>query len=354
MRSYRAIFFNVVAIAGLVGLSGIAVALDGVLSDHPRQIDKIGYIGDGRGDAREGGETMADAIPIETLPFSDTGATCDNRNDAGLSCAGGAASADVFYVLSPTRDMVIDASLCGSAYDTALGIYEDGIEIACSDDFCGLQSDIDNLFVHGGRTYHIQVDGFGSSACGSYVLNVTERPPCVLECPAGALQEGEPPCHDLYVDEYNGGCNTTGFPTICPQGGGSSAVLCGKSGTFVDENNDTVRDTDWYTCWGTGGVMTMSCVAEFPLQLLFIYGTDCSAPLCELVTAEPCQTATISRTVPAGMFVWAWVGVPDFTVIPCESDYTLTLGGIAAGPDCAPSPTQPASWGRIKSTYRRY
>jgi len=32
------------------------------------------------------------------------------------------------------------------------------------------------------------------------------RDSCVVECPPGALQEGEPICQDGYVDSYNCGC----------------------------------------------------------------------------------------------------------------------------------------------------
>ena len=35
--------------------------------------------------------------------------------------------------------------------------------------------------------------------------------PCVIECPAGAELEGEPPLMDGYVDSWNGGCNSPEF-----------------------------------------------------------------------------------------------------------------------------------------------
>jgi hypothetical protein len=323
----------------------------GSLSDRLRTSYKASYVGDNRPDAREGGETMATAMSIPSIPYSDAGATCDNVNDMGLSCAGGGASPDVFYVYSPTVDQSVDVNLCGSGYDTALGVYLDGVEIACNDDYCGLQSGIPNLTLLAGHTYHIQVDGYGASACGSYMLSVTEVTPCDIECPSGGLAEGEPPCHDGYDDQYNSGCNGAGFPTICPQGSGSSAIICGKGGTFW-RAGWSYKDSDWFTCWGTGGLMTMTCVAEFPLQLIFIYWTSCTSPQYDLVTVDPCETATLSRSVPANTYVWAWVGPSVLDGVPCESDYLLTLTGIAAGPECGPTLAKRGSWGTIKSTFK--
>ena len=133
-----------------------------------------------------------------------------------------------------------------------------------------------------GRTCYVIVDGYGSSA-GTYSMDVTDAgtppptgaccfpsgiceisfqyrcagmwlgegricspnpcpPPLSLVCPPGALIEGEPPCVDGYVDNFNSGC--TGNPqiwqTINPQAGGC-AVMCGRSCASVLE-----RDSDWF------------------------------------------------------------------------------------------------------------
>jgi hypothetical protein len=55
---------------------------------------------------------------------------------------------------------------------------------------------------------------------------------CSLECPVGALLEGEPDCYDGYVDSYNGGCNSNPyvFSVLDPAGG--TITLCGTSGVF--------------------------------------------------------------------------------------------------------------------------
>jgi hypothetical protein len=65
--------------------------------------------------------------------------------------------------------------MCGSGYDTVLYVLENGVEIACNDDFCGLQSEVWATVV-AGRTYIIGVSGF-STACGAYVLNTAATTP---------------------------------------------------------------------------------------------------------------------------------------------------------------------------------
>ena len=40
-------------------------------------------------------------------------------------------------------------------------------ELACNDDFCGLQSEIDNIPVLAGQTYCFAVDGYAGGSCGS-------------------------------------------------------------------------------------------------------------------------------------------------------------------------------------------
>jgi hypothetical protein len=340
---------RLLAVLLLLGVAGSAGAVDWNTSNRAEPIDKDSYVGDNMGDTREGGENAASAVVIGSLPYNDSGATCDNIDDITLPCAASAA-ADVFYSYTPASSGSINVSLCGSGYDCALGIYDSALNnIACNDDFCGLQSQIDNINVTGGQTYYIVVDGF-STNCGSYVISVTENVPCVIDCPAGGQLEGEPPCGDNYFDSYNGGCNSTGWTTICPDASGS-AVLCGKSGTYL-YNGFSYRDTDWFSAYGNGGTMTATWRAEFPIQAIFIYGTNCNALQYDLGTGGPCQDVVLSRFVASGTEVWLWAGASQFNGIPCESDYTITVTGLGDTPGCAPSPTENTSWGAIKNLYK--
>jgi hypothetical protein len=132
------------------------------------------FIGDGLGDTREGGEDWGTALVITNLPYSDTGATCDNNHTVDLSCGYTAGiSPDVFYSYTACLDGTINISLCGSGYDTELAIFDaNHNELFCNDDFCSLQSEIDGIPVVSGQLYYICVSGYYGS-CGSYIMNIT-------------------------------------------------------------------------------------------------------------------------------------------------------------------------------------
>jgi len=133
-------------------------------------------------DGREGGETIDDAFVIDYLPFYDTGATCDNVNDYDEVCPySSSTSPDVVYVYTSPEDLIIEIDLCDSMYDTKVYVYDFdagygfGNPLACNDDagcgYSGYQSRLDAVPFDQGHTYHIVVDGYGSS-CGEYLLNV--------------------------------------------------------------------------------------------------------------------------------------------------------------------------------------
>jgi len=200
----------------------------------------------GTPDGREGGETVADAIVIPRVPFADTGNTSDNLNDYDEICPyTGSTSPDVVYAFTPAADLEIDLSLCsdGNQYDTKIYLYQDsvtpGSPWACNDDWCAnswtyYASYLMDISLQAGHTYFIVIDGYGGDA-GNYELEIETYVPCVVECPENAVPEGEPPLVDWYVDEYNGGCNSTPpvFQDInwVNQEDGC-AWLCGVSGWY--------------------------------------------------------------------------------------------------------------------------
>jgi len=128
---------------------------------------------------RQGGEDIATAFVINSLPFNDTGTTNGYIDDYDEVCPySGSTSPDVVYVYSPMSDMVVDISLCnGSTYDTKLYVYENletpGNPYACNDDACpGYVSELTGLSLVGGNNYYIVVDGYGGDS-GDYVIDVT-------------------------------------------------------------------------------------------------------------------------------------------------------------------------------------
>lgn len=161
---------------------------------------------------------------------------------------------------------------------------------------------------------------------------------CSLECPVGALLEGEPDCYDGYVDSYNGGCNSNPyvFSVLDPTGG--TMTLCGTSGVY---NNYGNRDTDWFQIdLIEQRDITFCCTAEFPLQILVVDGNSgCeSTPVIGLGLADECQEACIQMTLAAGTY-WLWVGPSSWEDSPCGSDYVMTVDGLCEeGVNCLVSP----------------
>lgn len=297
-----------------------------------------------------GGETFATATVISSLPYTDTGNTTGHVHDYTPTCGGGSSAPDLVYRYTAGANVdVLDISLCGSSYDTILQIYDGdpAHPVGCNDDGCaGLQSRLPVLLVTPGHTYYIVVDGYGSST-GAYTLNVTAVD-CGRTCPAGGLIEGEVACAREH-DYYNGGCNVTPpvFQTIEAQAGGC-ATMCGES----DVLDGYFRDTDWFEVVSSGGIVRASCTAEFPLQFIFIYGTDCANLQYDLVTADACQTAELAHYVAAGSRAWIWVGPSVFEGVPCHSRYVLEVCGIAGGSSAVEVVEAPASnaLGMVRST----
>ena len=145
-------------------------------------------------DGREGGETFATAFPIAALPFYDTGNTCDNIDDYDEACPYvGSTSPDVVYTYTPPVNQEITISLCDSAYDTKVYVYDvAGATLGCNDDFAGCgpngwKSKIECLPIQGGVGIYIIVDGYGGS-CGAYDLDITNCASPVEEATWGMIK----------------------------------------------------------------------------------------------------------------------------------------------------------------------
>lgn len=136
-----------------------------------------------KGDGKEGGETIETALPIPSLPFDDTGNTCDNIHNYDEACSySGSASPDVVYEYVAPYDMYVDIHTCESGYDTKLYVYENahtpGSYCACNDDSPNCpgpdyRSWIESLSLTMGNTYYIVVDGYGGG-CGDYQFHMYE------------------------------------------------------------------------------------------------------------------------------------------------------------------------------------
>jgi len=149
---------------------------------------------------------------------------------------------------------------------------------------------------------------------------------CDLVCPPGAQEEGEPPCVDDYVDDYNSGCCCSGTWTPIEAVPGGSALMCGRSCTFL-YNGNSYRDTDWFRA-NAAGTIAATCTAEFPVTLVLFPDVDCSDMQPMFATAEACEPAILTWTYEPGEEFWIWVGPSMFSGLP-ESDYLLEIDGLA-------------------------
>ncbi|MFH1278644.1 MAG: hypothetical protein ABIK65_09715 [Candidatus Eisenbacteria bacterium] len=345
-------------IAGLLilGLASGAFAFD--LGTHRTEIKTDAHVQPNRGvsDGREGGETCASAYVITSLPFNDTGATCDNSNDYDAVCPySGSTSPDVVYSWTANFTGTLDIDLCGSFYDTKVYVYENacGSLYACNDDYyfdatCGTYvSAIFGMPVTSGNTYYIVIDGYGGD-CGEYLLAVTGHEDCTLEC-AGA-PEGEPTLVNYYTDAYNGGCNSLP-PVFQTLWGDAQGCLnfCGVSGWYYYDAD--FRDTDWFIVTAMGTSIDWTVDAEQPVYMFLLSPQDCANVAVEMSeVAGPCAPGNMNFPTTPGAVYWLWVGPQTFTgpAQPFEFDYVMDICGIEPGV----TSTKETSWGTIKKMYR--
>jgi hypothetical protein len=319
--------------------------------------------------ARQGGDTIFDATVIPGIPFYDSGSTEGYVDDYDEICPYSNSTApDVVYSFASALQQAIHVDLCGSSYDTKLYIYDSNLTlVACNDDFyfddyCGnYVSKLEFVLLEGGETYYIVIDGYGSDF-GEYELNVTDTWDCNhLECPADAVDEGEPPLQDGYVDAFNGGCNSEdlgapfqeinwtndadGYPPF-----DGVALLCGISGWYISLDGTDSRDTDWFRVFAREtGTMEFTVDAEEPCFMYKLAPLDCGEVAVELETVTTYDTpGTLSFPVVAGEEIWLWVGPTAFSGYVNEFIYIMTVSNN----EFDVVPTEGVSWGGVKALYR--
>ncbi|MBI1850576.1 MAG: hypothetical protein HYR85_09560 [Planctomycetes bacterium] len=106
-------------------------------------------------------------------PGTFMGTTAGAGTDGVSTCTGGIS--DVWYSFTPAQGCTMTVSLCGSQFDTVLSIHNgcpgtDLNQVACNDDFCGLQSQV-TFAANGGTNYRIRIAGF-DGAVGTFTLAV--------------------------------------------------------------------------------------------------------------------------------------------------------------------------------------
>jgi hypothetical protein len=131
----------------------------------------------------QAGEDFGTAAAItDALPVAYSGTTVGYIADYAPSCMY-SPGPDVVYSYTPSADEIVTVTLCGSGFDTGLSIFDAAFtEIGCDDDYCGLQSGIENVSLTGGSTYYFVIDGY-YGASGAYVFNLSAQGATTLiEC----------------------------------------------------------------------------------------------------------------------------------------------------------------------------
>lgn len=361
---------HLLAFALMIALVGSAAAVDlGALQKDFKTDNHVG-LNPGAPDGREGGEDMATAMSITSLPFADSGNTFDNVDDYDVVCPyTGSTSPDVVYSFTTPdggvygNDMFLSVDLCGSSYDTKVYIMDGDLNViecnddAYFDDVCGIYvSAIEFAILFSSTEYFIVVDGYGGDA-GDYLIDVVEFigvEPCMLSCEDSVL-EGEPELHPDYQDAFNGGCDSPEFGepwgdlTMAADANGD-LDFCGNSGW-----TDAGRDTDWnYLMIGEYGVVEMVFEAERPTTIYILTMTTCDdVVIDQSMTVGRCGPQTMIIQGNPGEVIMLWIGPTELTppddFYDSQYVYLAFFSGLADGGTTA---TENVSLDGIKSLYR--
>jgi len=308
-------------------------------------------------DPLQGGENVANAFVLsDPLPIISLGTTEGYLDDYDESCPyPGDNAPDVVYAYTPVSDVTVDIDLCGSSFDTKVYLYENavtpGIPYECDDDYytdtvCGLYvSKIESLFLTGGNTYYIVIDGYDEFAYGDYSLEISENslpPPCTWDvdiiCPQDALTEGE-----TCGTDTNGGCEmaagTENWETIPTTG----ATFCGTLWA-----NGGSRDTDQYELLLTETSLVILTVdADQLIQFGLISGGTAGYvgnPDCTTITgispsntAGPCYETILDLGLLLPGTYWFSVSMTVNDGFPCDNHYWIDFDVI---PQPCPPPVE--------------
>ncbi|MFO7652790.1 MAG: hypothetical protein R6X25_03105 [Candidatus Krumholzibacteriia bacterium] len=340
------------ALALAAGLLGSAAAAD-LENRIPAKSD--GHVLRRPVHALQGGDDIDTAVPIPSLPFTDSGSTCAGFDDYDEVCPyPDSASPDLVYSFTPAADVRVDIDLCGSIYDTKVYVYDAGMSVvACNDDYyyddpCGpYASFVGDVPLAGGRTYAIVVDGYGGD-CGEYSIEVAEHVSCIQ---VAGVPEGEPDLVDGYVDRHNGGCNSPPDHPFQDLGGDEAEhlTLRGVSGWY-DVGTTDYRDTDWFRLLiGDSGRMSVTIDAEHRIRVHRLVPDCANAAVLQYVQGGPCSPsdALVIDGNP-GDTVWLAVSPISFdgdwiTMF----DYVLQIDGLRSGIFA-----EPVTWSVVKGIYR--
>lgn len=271
-----------------------------------------------------GGDDPSSATMISSLPFADTGDTSALTDQFDVVCPfSGSTSPDAWYMLTAADGDLLEITLCDSAYDTKVYLLDTNfVDVACNDDACdgSFRSQLATPALAAG-TYFLVVDGW-SGDLGVYDLTVEGSEPCMIDCPAGSIDEGEV-CDEVAPDTTNGGCNSSVFVI--------GEVSCGDTVCGNAWAAGGTRDTDWYRLAPTGfsgtDSVTYTGTAGFDAALFYLgENPDCGsvAVVTAFNTAACGDTGSIAENVDSASETWWFIGKTDFDLLPCGASGPAT------------------------------
>lgn len=155
--------------------------------------------------------------------------------------------------------------------------------------------------------------------------------PCITPCPPDGVAEGEPVCHDDYVDTFNGGCDAEAVVfsplSFCEP-------VCGQSGVFLS-GGSFVGDFDWYEIdVATTTELTWEVEGEFPIGAWIVDGRwGCEgATVMAADQRDECEPFSLSVLAEPGTY-WLVVGPTEASdLAQCGARYTATAARSAPCP----------------------
>jgi hypothetical protein len=273
--------------------------------------------------------------------------TCDTiASDPGYSCHVGGAGLQGFntawyrFVGTGTQTRIHTCNSAAPADDSLIAIYTGACgsltEICCNDDACGASTFLSDMCCNTavGTQYYIQISAWSTGDVGTYTMELASpcAAPCNPVCPPGSVIEGEPVCANNYVDNFNGGCNST--PNVFTNIACGNNV-CGTYGTFINSSGGNSRDTDWYRFTIGSAQQVTWKVNGGGNHIGFLLTGVCPTAVLGSATAGPCADATVSLALAAGTY-FAFAGTSVFTGVPCPTPYVanLTCGTAPTGACC--------------------
>ncbi len=143
---------------------------------------------------------------------------------------------------------------------------------------------------------------------------------CTIPCQSGDRIEDEPNCFDGYVDEFNGGCNSTPnvFGAIS-----DGQIVCGRYGTYRTSGQN-FGDSDWYEFTLSESAMVTWTVLGEARTEVSILRASCPATLLTTRTEDACRLSRLTIGLLAGTY-YARVAATVTPAASCNSRYRATL-----------------------------